>query len=78
MFVALTATIAIAAAFWFIGTGYRLLREDNAWERCLSDPPGSNKPGSGRHLEWEWMPPRYYCVYTDRTGRVLGRDPATR
>jgi hypothetical protein len=54
--------------------GASLWAEHKATERCLADPPGSNKPGTGRRIEATWMPLRYDCVYTDDRGNIVGRE----
>jgi hypothetical protein len=30
-------------------------------------------PGTGSHVDWEWWRPGFVCVYTDRSGNVVGR-----
>ena len=66
--------VAIAVVMTVAAIGAPLVTADTAWNRCLADPPGSNKPGTGRFVEWEWAPPGYVCVYTDKQGGTLGRE----
>ena len=50
------------------------IREERASTACGFTPPGrEDLPGSGSHVDWEWLPPGFVCVYTDDRGNEVAR-----
>jgi hypothetical protein len=57
-----------------VGVVIHSFREERAATACGFTPPGREElPASGWHVDWEWWPPGFICVYTDRRGNVVAR-----
>jgi hypothetical protein len=67
----ITAVAVIAAAL--AGAVVYVVRENDASTRCGFTPPGSEVLGGGYHVDWDWWPPGFMCVYTDESGNVESR-----
>ena len=62
--------LAVLAAVYIVYS----MREERASTACEFTPPGREElPGSGSHVDWEWWPPGFVCVYTEDSGKVVGR-----
>jgi hypothetical protein len=42
--------------------------------RCGLTPPGHVGVGFGYHVRWDWTPPGWECVHTDKQGRVVREE----
>jgi hypothetical protein len=63
---------ALAILAVLVGVVY-IDREDRAATGCGFTPPGrEDLPGSGWHVDWEWWPPGFVCVFTE-DGKVVAR-----
>jgi hypothetical protein len=68
------AISALAVAAVFVAAVFYSIREERASTGCGFTPPGREVlPGSGWHVDWEWWPPGFICVYTDHGGNVVAR-----
>ena len=64
----------MAVAVMFVGGVIYSVREERASTGCGFTPPSREElPGSGWHVDWEWLPPGFVCVYTDDRGNVVAR-----
>jgi hypothetical protein len=65
---------AVAVLAVLVGTVIYTIHEERASTACGFTPPGREElPGTGSHVDWEWWPPGFVCVYTDDLGNVVGR-----
>jgi hypothetical protein len=61
------------AAVLVVGVIYSI-REERASTACGFTPPGrEDLPGSGWHVDWEWLSPGFVCIYTDDRGNEVAR-----
>jgi hypothetical protein len=67
---------AMAVAAVILGVVVYTIREERASTECGFTPPSREElPGTGWHVDWEWTPPGFICVYTDDRGNVVARRP---
>jgi hypothetical protein len=71
--VALLSALPAIAVAYFVATLIYELRKDNANTACGRTPPNqaSLAVTYGWHARWDWSPPGFVCVYTDRAGNVV-------
>ena len=69
---AVIGTVAVLTVL--VGVAIYATREEHANTACGFTPPGQEAlPGRGWHVDWEWWPSGFVCVYTDDGGKVVGR-----
>jgi len=68
--------VLLVLAGLVVGVGvYKVAGTDRALTVCGADPP--DRPpaliAAGRTVTWSFDPPGFVCVFTDRSGTVVGR-----
>lgn len=73
----LVIAVVLVVAGIVAGAGaYKVAGTERALAVCGADPP--DRPpaliaASGRTVTWSFDPPGFVCVFTDRSGTVIGR-----